>query len=211
MVIDAREGLTDQDLTLLSFVLKSGRALVITVNKWDGMEQEDKKIVREQLQRRLPFLDFAKIHFISALHGSGVGLLYASINKAYQSAMQKISTADLTRMLEEAVQIHQPPTIHGRRIKLLYAHQGGQNPPVIIIHGRQVDKVNDIYNRYLVKHFRKCLKLEGTPLRVQFKKGDNPYADKKSKDNRSDKKLGKRRRHTKQLINKYGGKKDKRK
>jgi GTPase len=211
MVMDAKDGLTDQDLTLLSFVLKSGRALVIAVNKWDGMEEDAKKIVKEQLDRRLPFLDFAKIHFISALHGSGVGLLYTSINKAYQSAMQNISTPDLTRMLEDAVQIHQPPMVHGRRIKLRYAHQGGQNPPVIIIHGRQVDKVPDIYTRYLIKYFRKWLKLEGTPLRVQFKIGANPYAEEKSKDNRTDKQLRKRRRHTKQLIKKYGGKKDKRK
>jgi len=210
MVLDAREGLTDQDLTLLSFVLKSGRALVIAANKWDGMEADARAIVKEQLDRRLPFLDFAKIHFISALHGSGVGLLYASINKAYQSAMQKMSTPDLTRMLEDAVQIHQPPMVHGRRVKLRYAHQGGQNPPVIIIHGRQVDKVPDIYVRYLIKYFRKWLKLQGTPLRVQFKKGDNPYAEEKSQDSRTEKHLRKRRRHTKQLIKKYGGKKNKR-
>ncbi len=211
MVMDARDGLTDQDLTLLSFVLKSGRAVVIAVNKWDGMEADAKTIVKDQLDRRLPFLDFAKIHFISALHGSGVGLLYGSIDKAYESAMTNLSTPDLTRMLEDAVQIHQPPLVHGRRVKLRYAHQGGQNPPIIVVHGRQVDKVPDIYTRYLIKYFRKWLKLEGTPLRVEYKKGNNPYAGEKSQDSRTDKHLRKRRRHTKQLIKKYGGKKDKRK
>jgi GTP-binding protein len=210
MVMDAKDGLTDQDLTLLGFVLKSGRAIVIAVNKWDGMEEDARRIVKEQLDRRLPFLDFATIHFISALHGSGVGLLYGSINKAYESAMVKMSTPDLTRMLEEAVQVHQPPLVHGRRVKLRYAHQGGQNPPIVIIHGRQVDKVPDIYTRYLIKFFRKWLKLQGTPLRVQFKKGKNPYEGEKSKDTRTDKHLRKRRRHTKQLIKKYGGKKNKR-
>ncbi len=211
MLLDGHEGITDQDLTLLGMVLDAGRALVIAVNKWDGIESDMRERIKADLDRRLTFTDFAKIHFISALHGSGVGLLYDSIEIAYRSAMKQFSTTKLTELLELAIQAHQPPMIHGRRIKMLYAHQGGQNPPIIIVHGRQLEKVPDVYTRYLVKLFHKKLKLDGTPLRIQYKQGQNPYADKKSQDGRTDKQLFKKRRHTRQLIKKYGGKKDKRK
>jgi len=211
MVIDARESITDQDLNMLGFAIDEGRALVIAVNKWDGMDAEAKEKVKEELGRRLPFADFAKLHFISALHGSGVGNLYASVEKAYQSAIKKFSTSELTQMLEDAMHMHQPPLVQGRRVKLRYAHQGGQNPPLIVIHGNQTDKIPASYKRYLIKTFREWLKLEGTPVRIDFKTGKNPYEGVKRNNERTEKELHKRRRHTKNMIKKFGGKKDKRK
>ena len=180
LVIDAREGLVDQDLHLIGFVLDAGRSLVIAVNKWDGMKQEEKEYVKTELERRLIFAQFADIHFISALHGSGVGLLYKSVDQAYQAAMTKIPTRRMTEILEDAVSEHQPPMVNGRRIKLRYAHLGGSNPPIIVVHGNQVDAVPRSYTRYLENTFRKVLKLTGTPIRVEYKGSDNPYADRKN-------------------------------
>jgi GTP-binding protein len=180
MVLDAREGISEQDAHLLGHVMEAGRALVIAINKWDGLDQDQKDRVRRDLQVKLPFLDFAKIHFISALHGTGVGELYGSVRKAYASAMRKFSTPELTALLESLLLTHQPPLVRGRRIKLRYAHQGGKNPPLIVIHGNQVDSIPNSYKRYLENGFRKYLKLEGTPIRIEFKGGDNPYAGKKN-------------------------------
>ncbi len=180
MVLDAREGISDQDAHILGHVLDAGRALVIAINKWDGLEQEQKEKVKRELDIKLPFLDFARIHTISALHGTGVGELYASVNKAYDSAMRKLSTPELTNLLESLLTAHQPPLVNGRRIKLRYAHQGGKNPPLIVIHGNQVDAIPGSYRRYLEKGFRKQLKLDGTPVRIEFKGGINPYAGKKN-------------------------------
>ncbi|GAA6131059.1 ribosome biogenesis GTPase Der [Halopseudomonas sabulinigri] len=180
-VVDAREGIVEQDLHLLGFVLEAGRALVIAVNKWDGMENEEKEFVKTELQRRLIFAQFADLHFISALHGSGVGLLYKSVDKAFESAMTKIPTRRMTEILEDAVTEHQPPMVNGRRIKLRYAHLGGSNPPIIIVHGNQVDSVPRSYTRYLENTYRKVLKLAGTPIRVEYKGGDNPYSEVKNK------------------------------
>ncbi len=180
MVLDAREGISEQDAHLLGHSMEAGRALVIAINKWDGLDQEKKEMVRRELSIKLPFLDFAKIHYISALHGTGVGELYRSVNKAYESAMRKFSTPELTTLLESLVFAHQPPTVNNRRIKLRYAHQGGKNPPIIVIHGNQVDKVPGSYKRYLEKGFRKYLKLEGTPIRIELKGGENPFAGKRS-------------------------------
>ncbi|MBF0265487.1 MAG: ribosome biogenesis GTPase Der [Gammaproteobacteria bacterium] len=210
LLIDAQEGITDQDLTLLGMVLDAGRALVIAVNKWDGLEKDIKERIKSEIDRRIHFINFAKIHYISALHGSGVGLLYDSVEKAYESAMKQFQTSHLTDLLENAVQMHQPPMVHGRRIKMIYAHQGGQNPPIIVVHGRQVDQTPDVYTRYLMKFYHTHLKLNGTPLRIQYKVGKNPYEGNKKADNRTEKQLTKRRRHTRQLIKKYGGKKNKR-
>ncbi|OWL89815.1 ribosome biogenesis GTPase Der [Halopseudomonas aestusnigri] len=179
-VVDAREGIVEQDLHLLGFVLEAGRALVIAVNKWDGMKQEEKEYVKTELERRLIFAQFADIHFISALHGSGVGLLYKSVDQAYQAAMTKIPTRRMTEILEDAVSEHQPPMVNGRRIKLRYAHLGGSNPPIIVVHGNQVDAVPRSYTRYLENTFRKVLKLTGTPIRVEYKGSDNPYAERKN-------------------------------
>lgn len=178
LVIDAREGLVDQDLHLIGFVLDAGRSLVIAVNKWDGMDPEEKDRVKEQVRRRLDFLDYADKHYISALHGSGVGLLYDSIGDCYESAMAKWSTNRLTAILQDAVVQHQPPMVRGRRIKLRYAHQGGSNPPVVVVHGNQTDALPGAYKRYLENTFRKVLKVNGSPIRFEFRSGENPFADK---------------------------------
>lgn len=181
LVIDAHEGVTDQDAHLLGFVVDKGRALVIAVNKWDGLESSERERVKYELGRRLQFVDFAKLFFISALHGTGVGDLFKPIQKAYVSATRHYSTPVLTRILEKAVEDHQPPLVRGRRIKLRYAHQGGRNPPTIIVHGNQTKNVPAAYQRYLANTYRKALKLEGTPVRIDFKTGVNPYEGKKNK------------------------------
>lgn len=181
LMIDAREGIVDQDLHLLSHVLEAGRALVIAVNKWDGTDQETKQYIRSELDRRLTFIDFADIHFISALHGSGVGKLYDSIHQAYDSAMMKVSTSRLNAILEKALFEHQLPLVRGRRIKLRYAHQGGNNPPVIVIHGNQTEAVPESYRRYLMHRFIDALKLKGTPLRLELRTSDNPFKGRKNK------------------------------
>lgn len=210
LMLDAHEGITDQDLHLLSYVLETGRALIIAINKWDGMTKDAREFVKEQLERRLPFLDYAKYHYISALHGSGVGLLYDSVDKAYESAMKRHQPAKLSSLLEEAVQMHQPPLVRGRRIKLRYAHQGGQNPPLIVIHGSQTDHIPESYKRYLMNSFRKWLKLEATPIRLEFKNSSNPYRGTRRNNDKSKQLMVKRHRQTKNMAKKYSGKKNKR-
>lgn len=180
LVIDARQGIADQDLSLLGFILNSGRSLVIAVNKWDGLDQEVKTQVKYMLDYRLGFVDFARVHFISALHGSGVGKLFDSVQEAYVSATRRTSTALLTRIMTMAVDDHQPPLVRGRRVKLKYAHAGGYNPPTVIIHGNQLTDLPDSYKRYLMNYFRKSLNVMGTPIRIQFKEGDNPYANRRN-------------------------------
>ena len=181
LVIDARENISDQDLSLLGFILNAGRSLVIVVNKWDGLDTDVKDRVKSELDRRLDFIDFARVHFISALHGSGVGNLFDSVKEAYECATQKMTTSMLTRILQIAVDEHQPPMIGGRRVKLKYAHPGGYNPPIIVIHGNQVDKLSDSYKRYLSNHFRRSLKIIGSPIRLQFQEGNNPFAGRRNK------------------------------
>ena len=181
LTIDARENISDQDLSLLGFILNAGRSLVIVVNKWDGLNQEVKDRVKSELDRRLDFIDFARVHLISALHGSGVGNLFESVKEAYECATQKMTTSMLTRILQIAVDEHQPPMIGGRRVKLKYAHPGGYNPPIIVIHGNQVDKLSDSYKRYLSNHFRRSLKIIGSPIRLQFQEGNNPFAGRRNK------------------------------
>jgi GTP-binding protein len=176
LVLDAQSGIGEQDATLASHIVDSGRALVIAVNKWDGLDPDQRARVKDQFHRRLGFLDFAAVHQISALHGSGVGLLLDEVDAAYANANRKLPTPQLTRLLEEAVQAHQPPLVHGHRIKLRYAHQGGRNPPIIVIHGNQTEALPDAYRRYLINRFRKALSLDGTPLRLELRSGDNPYA-----------------------------------
>ena len=180
LVIDAREGISDQDLSLLGFILNAGRSLVLAVNKWDGMSAEDRDHVKDMLELRLGFVDFARIHFISALHGSGVGHLFDSVQEAYDCATRRVSTALVTRIMKMAEDDHQPPLVRGRRVKLKYAHAGGYNPPIIVIHGNQVSDLPDGYKRYLMNYFRQSLKVMGTPIRIQFKEGENPFADKKN-------------------------------
>jgi len=180
LVIDAKDGITEQDLHMLGFVLETGRALVVSFNKWDGMTEEQKQTLRGQIERRMEFATFARFHNISALHGSGVGDLYESINEAYECAMSKWTTNRLTRLLEDVVAEHQPPTVNGRRIKLRYAHQGGSNPPIIVVHGNQTDSLPGSYKRYLQNKFIKVLGIMGTPMRFEFKTGDNPYEGRKN-------------------------------
>lgn len=174
-VLDAQEGVTEQDVSLLGLVLERGRALVVVTNKWDGLASDQRKQVRDDLERRLPFLDFAERITISALHGTAVGDLLPAVERAYTAATRDMSTTELTRELEAAVMAHPTPLVRGRRIRLRYAHQGGRNPPVIVIHGNQTDKVPESYRRYLINRFRKVFKLKGTPVRLAFKTGDNPY------------------------------------
>ncbi|NBI13337.1 ribosome biogenesis GTPase Der [[Haemophilus] felis] len=181
LTIDAREGISDQDLSLLGFILNAGRSLVIVVNKWDGLDQEIKDRVKSELDRRLDFIDFARVHFISALHGSGVGNLFESIQEAYACATQRMTTSMLTRILQMATDEHQPPMIGGRRIKLKYAHPGGYNPPIIVVHGNQMDKLPEAYKRYLSNYYRRSLKIIGSPIRLLFQEGSNPFAGKRNK------------------------------
>ncbi|AMJ99125.1 ribosome biogenesis GTPase Der [Alteromonas macleodii] len=180
LVIDAREGITDQDLSLLGFVLNSGRSLVVAVNKWDGLSTDVKDDIKREMDRRLGFIDFARIHFISALHGSGVGNLFESVQEAYMSATKRINTALLTQIMEMAQDDHQPPLVRGRRVKMKYAHAGGYNPPVIVIHGNQVDDLPSSYKRFLMNYFRKALEIMGTPIKIEFREGNNPFEGKKA-------------------------------
>lgn len=180
-VIDARIGVSEQDMKLLGFVLECGKALVIAVNKWDGMTEEARDHARATIDRHLDFVRFARVHYISALHGSGVGNLFDSVNEAYESATKKLSTPVVTRLLQQALVTHSPPLVHGRRVKLRYAHAGGHNPPRIIIHGNQLQSLPDSYRRFLAAFFQKKLNLYGTPVRIEYKTSDNPFAGKREK------------------------------
>ncbi len=180
-VLDAHEGVTEQDVSLLGLILERGRALVVVTNKWDGMSPADRKHVRNELERRTPFLDFAERITISALHGTAVGDLLPAVERAYGAATRDMTTTELTRELEAAVIAHPPPLVRGRRIRLRYAHQGGRNPPVIVIHGNQTEKLPDAYRRFLINRFRKAFKLKGTPVRLSLKTSVNPYKGKRNK------------------------------
>ena len=175
LVLDAQQEVSNQDAHLLGHLLNAGRGLVIAVNKWDGLPSDKRERIKTELERKLSFLDYARFHFISALHGSGVGDLFDSVTESYTAAMSSFPTPVLTRLLEEALLQHQPPLVHGRRIKLRYAHQGGKNPPLIIIHGNQTDAVSEAYKRFLAKKFRDDLHIRGTPLKLEFKSSTNPY------------------------------------
>ncbi|NKB32244.1 MAG: ribosome biogenesis GTPase Der [Pseudomonadales bacterium] len=192
LLIDAHDSIVEQDLHLLGYVIDSGRALVIAINKWDGMEDDQKDTIKSDIRRRFTFVDFAAIHFISAMHGTGVGDLYKSIHKAHSSAKKKLSTNQLTKILERATLDHAPPIVNGRRIKLRYAHPGGQNPPTIVIHGKQTKKLPAHYSRYLEKTFRNVLKLEGTPVRIELRSDANPFT--KDEQNLSQKQVSRKRK-----------------
>jgi GTP-binding protein len=179
-VIDAHDTVAEQDASLFGHVAELGRALVIAVNKWDGIPPDKREEIRTGLDLRLPFLDFAPVHFISALHGTGVGELLRSVNAAYEAALREMPTPELTRALERAIAQHQPPLVRGRRIKLRYAHQGGRNPPIIVVHGNQVDHVPEAYRRYLANVFRERFRLQGTPVRVEFRSDENPFKSKRN-------------------------------
>lgn len=176
LLLDATTGVVDQDLSLMDFIVNSGRGLVIAINKWDGLATEQKLKIQDALQRRLHFVTFAEKHCISALHGTGVGKLFQAIAKAYDSAIVELMTPKLTAMLKKFIAKHAPPVASGgRRIKLRYAHAGGKNPPRIVIHGNQTDKLPGSYKRYLMNSFQQELNLVGTPVRLEFRTNDNPY------------------------------------
>jgi GTP-binding protein len=180
-VLDAQEGVTEQDVSLMGLVVERGRALVVVANKWDGLSSEQRRHVKSELERRLPFLEFAERMTISALHGTAVGDLLPAAERAYKAATRNLATADLNRALEEAVNAHPPPLVRGRRIRLRYAHQGGRNPPVIVIHGNQTKRLPEAYRRYLINRFRKVFHLQGTPVRLSFKTSENPYKGRRNK------------------------------
>jgi GTP-binding protein len=191
-LIDASEGITDQDAHLLGMVLEAGRALIIGFNKWDGLSADQRELIKRQTDIKLPFLNFAEKHPISALHGSGVGTLFDVVQNLYDAAMVDMSTSVLTQILKDAIAAHQPPMVNGRRIKLKYAHQGGRNPPVVVVHGNQTDLLPAAYERYLINYFRTKLGLEGTPIRIIFKSPENPF--KQVKNKLSDRQLHKKKR-----------------
>jgi GTP-binding protein len=176
LVLDVTQDVSDQDAHLAGFILEAGRALVVAINKWDAADREAHEKAKRDYARKLNFLDFAPLHFISARAGTGVVSMLKSVDAAYASAMAKLSTPKLTRALIAAVQKQTPPRSGVSRPKLRYAHQGGMNPPKIIIHGNSLDKVPDVYRRYLEGFFRDTFKLTGTPLSIEFRTGRNPYA-----------------------------------
>lgn len=179
LVIDASEGITEQDAHIAGFILEAGRALVVVLNKWDGLPFETRERVKSELRRKLHFLNFARLHFISALENKGLDGLFVSVREAHKAAMAKLSTPRLTRALQDAVARQAPPRSGLVRPKLRYAHQGGSNPPRIIIHGNALNQINASYRRYLEHFFREQFKLIGTPLAVQFKSGNNPYRERR--------------------------------
>jgi len=181
VLIDARDSLTEQDVSLIGLVLERGRALAIGVNKWDHLPPDQRERVREDLDRRLPFLDFADIHFISALHGTAVFDLLESGRRAALAAVRELPTPDLNRALKDAVQAYPTPIANRSRIKLTYAHQGGRRPPLIIIHGNQTSALPENYRRYLMGYFRKVFRLRGTPIRIELRAGKNPFAGKRNR------------------------------
>lgn len=179
LVLDASAEISDQDAHIAGFILEAGRSLVIAINKWDGLAPIQRELVKRAIARKLNFTGFAAVHYISALFGTGLDALMKSVDDAYASAMAKLSTPKLTRILIAAVEKQAPPRIGTFRPKLRYAHQGGMNPPLIIIHGTSLEHVPESYRRYLEKTFREAFELKGAPLKVQFKQGKNPFADKK--------------------------------
>lgn len=197
-VLDAREGIAEQDASLLGLAAERGRAMVLAVNKWDGLTAYQRDTVRRQIELKLPFLEFASLTYISALHGSGVGGLLDLVDDAHAAAHRDLPTPALTRVLQAAVTAHQPPIVRGRRVKLRYAHQGGRNPPVIVVHGGQAEQVPLSYRRYLVNSFRKAFALHGTPVRVELRSGENPFAGRRNPlTPRQQKQRERLRRHTK--------------
>jgi GTP-binding protein len=177
LMVDASQDISDQDAHIAGFCIEAGRALVLAVNKWDAVDDYRRERVKQDIARKLNFLGFARVHYISALAGQGIAGVLTSVDKAYAAAMAKLPTPKLTRVLLAAVQKQQPPRHGNFRPKLRYAHQGGSNPPIIVVHGNALDRVPDAYTRYLEKTFLEAFGLQGTPLRIQYKSSQNPYAD----------------------------------
>jgi GTP-binding protein len=191
LVLDAHDAVGEHDASVLGLALQRGRAVVIAVNKWDGIPMDQREEIRRQIALKLDFVPFAPFHFISARHGTGVGDLIGDIIRAYEAAMREMRTQELTRTLEHAMTVHQPPLVHGRRIKLRYAHQGGRNPPRIVIHGNQTAHVPDSYGRYLSNVFRKTFDLFATPVQLEFRTDANPFTEGKRERRNSSGRPGK--------------------
>lgn len=195
-MLDAREGVSEQDTTLLGHVLEAGRALVIAVNKWDGMDKYQREQCAASLSRRLDFVAWARQVFISALHGSGIGELMKAIHRAHAASHHKFTSSELTRAIAAATAAYQPPLVRGHSPRLKFAHPTGTNPPSILIHGARTRHIADGYRRYLENFLRKRYRLEGTPIRIEFRDGDNPFAGK-----RNELTEGQQRRRTRMIRN----------
>jgi len=180
-VLDARENVTDQDVHLVGLAAERGRALAIAVNKWDGMDGHERRLVEREVERKLDFAPYASVHYVSALHGSGIAELIKASLVAYRNAGVELATPRLNRVLEDALQANPPPLVRGRQVRLRYAHQGGRYPPIIVVHGGQAQRVPDHYKRYLENAFREALRLKGTPVRVELRTGDNPFGGRRNK------------------------------
>ena len=180
LVLDAHEGVTEQDATLLGLIADKGRALLIVINKWDGLDDYQKSEVKRKLDIKLSFVNYATVHFISALHGSGVGKLFSPIKKSYENAGGRFPTSLLNRILEQANNTHQPPPVAGKRMRLKFVNQSDIFPPTLIFHGNHVQNVPNSYERFLKNFFITALKLTNTPIKIQYKSGDNPFKDKKN-------------------------------
>jgi GTP-binding protein len=176
LLLDAQQDISEQDAHIAGFILESGRALVVGINKWDGLTSDHRDHIKREIDRKLTFLTFAKFHYISALKSTGIMQMLKSIDAAYAAAMAKLPTPQLTRALQEALDHQQPRRKGSIRPKLRYAHQGGQNPPIIVIHGNALESIESRYKRYLEKHFRDSFSLTGTPLRIEFRSGKNPFS-----------------------------------
>ena len=181
LVLDAGEGVSEQDARLLGYLLDAGRALVIALNKWDHLDPEKRTAARDAVARRLGFIDFSAVHAISALRGEGLGAVMRSVEEAWAAATTRMAAGDLTRIVQDATTRHPPPVVRGRRIKLRYAHQGGINPPIVVIHGNSAEEVPEPYARYLARAVRTRFGLRGTPLRIEFRSGENPYAGRRNR------------------------------
>jgi GTPase len=175
LLLDAQAGIGEHDATLAGYVLKRGRALVLAVNKWDALDESARQWVKREFERKLRFLNFAPVHFISALHKNGVGALFASVDRAFAAANCDMSTPRLNHVLQSAVAATPPPLVRGRRIRLKFAHQGGKNPPLVVVHGNQVRALSASYRRYLAQRFREAFHLVGSPVVIHCKEGGNPY------------------------------------
>jgi GTP-binding protein len=180
-VLDARENVTDQDVHLVGLAAERGRALVLAVNKWDGMTSHDRRFVEREVERKLDFVQYASVHYVSALHGSGIAELVKAALVGYKNAGVELATPRLTRVLEDAIAVNPPPLVRGRQVRLRYAHQGGRYPPLIVVHGTQAERLPDHYKRYLENSFRQALRLKGTPVRVEFRTTENPFAGRRNK------------------------------
>jgi GTP-binding protein len=180
-VLDARESVTDQDAHLVGLAAERGRALAIAINKWDGLSGHERRLIEREVERKLDFVPYASLHYVSALHGSGIAELVKAALIAHKNAGVELATPRLTRVLEDALQVNPPPLVRGRQVRLRYAHQGGRYPPLIVVHGNQAQRLPDHYKRYLENSFREALKLKGTPVRVELRTGENPFGGRRNK------------------------------